>query len=133
VSEICDKSDLSQAAALFQTQRYMKASEAFKDLPATPEQVVEFSRLIILELRAGEIDPVAFKDFLNGLRKFMNIIRPTLDELTQERFSKMEAKDYAGQDVRSVQSFINVANGEIYDWTRRKECAERALKEVTSE
>jgi hypothetical protein len=111
----------------------MKASEAFKDLPATPEQVVEFSRLIILELRAGEIDPVAFKDFLNGLRKFMNIIRPTLDELTQERFSKMEAKDYAGQDVRSVQSFINVANGEIYDWTRRKECAERALKEVTSE
>jgi hypothetical protein len=111
----------------------MKASEAFKDLPATPEQVVEFSRLIILELRAEQIDAVAFKDFLNGLRQFMNIIRPTLDELTQEQFSKAEAKDYAGQDAWAVQRFINVANCEIYDWTRRKERAERALKEVTNE
>jgi hypothetical protein len=104
----------------------MKASEAFKDLPATPEQVAEFSRQIIDELNAGELDALKFKIFLRGIEVFMDNIKPTLDELAREEAEKYGEKSFslmgAKVELREV--------GTRYDYSK---CGYSKLQHVTTE
>jgi hypothetical protein len=126
VSEICDKSDLSQAAALFQTQRYMKAIEAFNSLPATPQEIAEFSRQIIDDLNQGEIEPLKFKIFLKGLETVMDNVKPVLDELARE-----EAEKYGTKSFELMGAMIELREvGTKYDYTN---CGYSRLQHVTTE
>jgi len=108
----------------------VKAIEAFKDLPADAQGVAEFSRQIIDDLNAGEIDPIEFKAFLNGLKDFMYAIRPTLDRLVASD-APHETRVNPKQTPENVMRYITIAENEILMWEARKHRAEKTLSQIT--
>ena len=80
----------------------MKAIEAFRDLPASKEQVASFSDQLIRQLDAGEIEPLKFKVFLKCLEQVMDNIKPVLDEMARDEAERYGEKEFTlmGAKVR---------------------------------
>jgi hypothetical protein len=78
----------------------MKAIEAFQHLPTTREQIETFSEQLIRGLESGDIEPLKFKVFLNGLDKVFANVKPLLDKMARDE-AELHGKsfDYMGAKV----------------------------------
>jgi hypothetical protein len=91
----------------------MKASEAFKDMPITGDQITEFSRQLIAELDSGDLDPLKFKIALKAIEKTMEIIKPTLDKLARDA-----AEQYGEKSFNLIGAKVELKEaGARYDYT----------------
>jgi hypothetical protein len=104
----------------------MNPIEAFKDLPATPQEVTNFSNQLIDALNGGEIDALKFKVFLKGLETVIENIAPTLDRMARDEAEKYGEKSFtllgAKVELREV--------GVKYDYTN---CGYSKLQHITTE
>lgn len=111
----------------------MKAYEALKDLPQTAAQADEFTRQIVADLEAGELDPLKFKIFLKAFERFLDGVKPTLDKMARD-----EAEKYGEKSFELMGAKVELKEaGTRYDfsqcgwpvWERKKS----ALKQVELE
>ena len=112
----------------------MKAYEALKDLPANKHEADEFTRQIVADLEAGEIDPLKFKIFMNALERFLDGIKPTLDRMARDQAEKYGERSF---DLMGAKVELKEA-GTRYDfsqcgwpvWQRKKDAAKAAEADV---